>query len=55
MLDVNLVSHTMRGYYARLHEVVVEDMHAYNQTGEPVAIVVHSVGGPMSLYFLNIH
>ena len=25
----------------------------YNETGKPVAIVVHSMGGPMSLYFLN--
>jgi lysophospholipase-3 len=25
----------------------------YNETGKPVAMVVHSMGGPMSLYFLN--
>ena len=25
----------------------------YRQTGQPVAMVVHSMGGPVSLYFLN--
>ena len=50
MYNVNLESHDMRGYFTRLR-LLVEEM--YNQTGKPVAIVVHSMGGPMSLYFLN--
>ena len=51
MLNVyTLESHTMRGYYTRL-KLLVEEM--YNDTGSAVALVVHSLGGPMSLYFLN--
>ena len=51
ILNVNtLESHTMRGYYTRLR-LLVEEM--YNDTGSAVALVVHSLGGPMSLYFLN--
>ena len=51
MLNVyTLESHTMRGYYERL-KLLVEEM--YNDTGSAVALVVHSLGGPMSLYFLN--
>jgi lysophospholipase-3 len=43
-------SHARQGYFDNLR-TLAETM--YNETGKPVAMVVHSMGGPMSLYFLN--
>ena len=46
-----IVSHQRRGYYDAL-KALVEEM--YDVSNESVALVVHSMGGPMSLYFLNV-
>ena len=46
-----IVSHQRQGYFDALR-ALVEEM--YNVSNEPVALVVHSMGGPMSLYFLNV-
>ena len=40
-----------RGYFNNL-KALAEVMYNTNN-GAPVALVVHSMGGPMSLYFLN--
>ena len=45
-----IVSHGNQGYYDALRELVEE---MYDVSNEPVVLVVHSMGGPMSLYFLN--
>jgi lysophospholipase-3 len=39
-----------RGYFDRLRNLTEE---MYGDSGEPVAMVAHSMGGPMSLYFFN--
>ena len=40
----------LRGYYTLLR-LLVEEM--FDESGEKVTIVVHSMGGPVTLYFLN--
>ena len=40
----------MRGYYTQLR-MLVEEM--YEESGEKVTIVVHSMGGPVTLHFLT--
>ena len=50
LFSIHIVSHQSRGYYDALRELVEE---MYDVSNEPVAFVVHSMGGMMSLYFLN--
>ena len=50
VFSIYTVSHRRQGYYNALR-ALVEEM--YDVSNESVAIVVHSMGGPMSLYFLN--
>ena len=47
---LNSDSLSKQGYFNHLR-ALVEEM--YNQNGVPVALIVHSMGGPLSLYFLN--
>ena len=59
-IKINVLSHSCceyldslatRGYFDNLKRLA-EEMYNENN-GTPVALIVHSMGGPMSLYFLN--
>ena len=49
-LIIVVVGLESNGYYAKLKDLIEEMYTSYNN---PVTIIVHSMGGPVSLYFLT--